>query len=222
MKLLLVRHVQPLVEGGVCYGASDVACDPQLMQQAAERLLRELPKALTIISSPLQRCEHLAQYLSQLEPSFGLKTDAALAEMDFGHWEMRRWSAIAPQELTAWTDDFAHYRCGGSGESTAQFVQRVAARLARSLQAGRDEMWITHAGVIRALWWLQRQSTFSSWMDTVNLLESEQQQGQPTAALNDLLRPLRAADWPADEVAYCQLMAWEIQPALAVLTKAVG
>ena len=187
MRLYLVRHPPPDLPAGICYGATDVACTPQALAQGAQELLPNLPQGLVMISSPLQRCERLAQCLCGLRPDLTYKTDAKLAEMHFGTWEMQPWAEISGESLSAWADDLAHYRCGGSGESTAQLVQRVAARLARSLQAGRDEIWITHAGVIRALWWLQRQSTFSSWMDTVNLLESEQQQGQPTAALRKAL-----------------------------------
>lgn len=212
MKLWLVRHAQPLVGSGVCYGASDVACAPQVLQTSATQLLRELPKSLPILSSPLQRCEHLAQHLCRLEPSFAFRTDAALTEMNFGDWEMRPWHDIAPQELAAWTQDFAHYRCGGSGESTAQFVQRVATRLVRSVQAGRDEIWITHAGVIRALLWLQRQSAFKPWMQALSLepqaLMAEPALEQPLALPPDLLCQLRAADWPKDAVAFGRVLTW--------------
>jgi alpha-ribazole phosphatase len=205
MKLFLVRHAQPLVENGVCYGASDVTCDPQVLQTAATQVLQELPKSLSLISSPLQRCEHLAQVLCRREASFALRTDAALAEMNFGNWEMQPWNNIAPQELAAWANDFVHYPCGGSGESTAQFVQRVAARLALSLQAGHDEIWITHAGVIRALIWLQRQSAFKPWMQAVS---SEPLALEIPALPHDLLCQLRAADWPQDAVAWSQVLTW--------------
>jgi alpha-ribazole phosphatase len=211
MTIYLVRHAQPLVEGGICYGASDVACDPQVLQTAAAQLLRELPKGLPIISSPLQRCEQLALYLRGLEPTLTFQTDTALAEMHFGHWEMQHWDAIAPQELAAWTDDFANYRCGGSGESTAQFVQRVAARLARSVRAERDEIWITHAGVIRALQWLQQQSGFLQWIQAISWGQQGAAQELPLALPPDLLCQLRAADWPRGVVAYCQVqtMDWK-------------
>ena len=207
MTLYLVRHAQPLVERGVCYGASDVACDLSVLQSAAAQLCCELPKGVSIISSPLQRCEHLAQVLCRLEPSFAYKTDTRLAEMNFGDWEMQPWSRISPHEISAWTDDFAHYRCGGSGESTAQFVQRVAARVVSSVQTHQDEIWITHAGVIRAMLWLQRQHAFKPWIQAIS------SQPQPLALEIPALPPvllsqLRAADWPQDEVVCCQVLNW--------------
>jgi alpha-ribazole phosphatase len=213
MKLYLVRHAQPLVASGVCYGASDVACDPRLIQTAAQQLQHELPQGLRIISSPLQRCEHLAQNLCRLEPTFDLKIDTALAEMNFGHWEMQPWRDIAPHEISAWTDDFAHYRCGHSGESTAQFVQRVAIRVARSVQEGQDEVWITHAGVIRALLWMTRQEAFRMWMATLiarpPMLSFALQARETPAPPRDLLSQLRAADWPQDAVAWSQVLKWD-------------
>ena len=200
MKLYLVRHTQPLVEAGICYGASDVLCSDEAMLEAALQLLKILPKQQRILSSPLSRCERFAQILCGLEPSFAYKTDPRLAEMHFGAWEMQPWASIAVDELTAWTDRFAAYRCGGAGQSTAQFVQRVAQRLFESAQEGQDQIWITHAGVIRALQWLRSQS--------FELLTDLVRQPDPEPPLGCL----RASDWPTGEVAFGQLhsgRAWE-------------
>jgi alpha-ribazole phosphatase len=200
MKLYLVRHAKPLVEAGICYGASDVPCSEAAMNVAAMELLKTWPKTLTkglpIVSSPLSRCERLSQILCWLDPDFVYKTDARLAEMNFGAWEMQPWAKIATDELSAWTDAFASYCCGGSGESCGQFIQRVARCLYASLSCGEDQIWITHAGVIRALQWLglQRFELFTALVS-------------PTDPAPDL-GPLRAADWPAGEVAYLQVQCW--------------
>lgn len=69
--------------------------------------------------------------------------------MDFGSWEGRAWQDIAPAELQAWTDGFAHHAVGGSGESTTQVMARVASAY-DELHGPHDTLWITHAGVIRA------------------------------------------------------------------------
>jgi alpha-ribazole phosphatase len=201
MRLYLVRHPKPLVEAGVCYGASDVVCSTQALEEAVSALLQELPSGLKMISSPLSRCEQLAQILCRREPGFAYKSDEKLTEMDFGAWEMKAWSAIAPEELAAWTDAFATYRCGGSGESTGMFVQRVAKRLQESLQLDEDQVWITHAGVIRAVQWLSSQS----WESFIALLDPAQ-----------LLSQLRAADWPSNEVVFGRVYQgrpWDWPPA---------
>ncbi|WP_249660897.1 histidine phosphatase family protein [Variovorax sp. PCZ-1] len=202
MRLYFVRHPKPQVEAGLCYGASDVVCGAAELESAATHLLSVLPKSLKIISSPLSRCEHLAQILCRREASLAYKTDEKLAEMHFGAWEMKAWAAISPEELSAWTDDFAHYLCGGSGESTAMFVQRVAQRLHESMQSGEDQIWITHAGVIRAVQWLSAQS-----FELLRALATEPERL--------LLSHLHAADWPKGEVAFGQLhqgQPWDWPP----------
>ena len=194
MQLYLVRHPQPVVSQGICYGASDVACSTAALESAADHLLGVLPKGLNMLSSPLSRCEQLAQILCRREADFAYKTDENLAEMNFGAWEMQAWAAIAQDELSAWTDSFASYRCGGTGQSTGMFVQRVARRLLESARSGDDQIWITHAGVIRAVQWLSQQPF-------QNLIAWAESRRVPSELL--------AADWPRSGLAYCQVLRWE-------------
>jgi alpha-ribazole phosphatase len=149
MNLWLVRHATPLVEAGICYGRQDVAADGGATADCAKALAEILPSNIRIISSPLQRCEQLAQALHGLRPDLAYKTDPRLQEMNFGNWEGRAWQNIAPSELQAWTDGFAHHAVGGNGESTMQVMARVADAF-DELQGSGDTLWITHAGVIRA------------------------------------------------------------------------
>lgn len=149
MTLFMVRHAQPLIEKGICYGQLDMPADASATQACAEQLSHVLPRSMTVITSPLQRCEHLAPILIGLQPDLTYKTDHRLQEMDFGQWEGRPWADIAQAELQAWTDDFANYRAGLTGESVSQFMARVAAAF-DALDPTKDTLWITHAGVIRA------------------------------------------------------------------------
>ena len=48
MKLWLVRHAQPCVAAGVCYGALDVAAEPEATQSAALVLAKHLPTATAV------------------------------------------------------------------------------------------------------------------------------------------------------------------------------
>jgi alpha-ribazole phosphatase len=149
MRLWLVRHAAPQVPAGTCYGALDVAADEAATQQAALALAQALPVGVALHSSPLQRCARLAAALCALRADLSFTTDSRLREMDFGAWEGRRWDALAPAELQAWTDDFAHHRPGG-GESVQGFMARVALAWDEAAAHGADRVWITHAGVIRA------------------------------------------------------------------------
>lgn len=152
MKLWLIRHAQPLVEAGVCYGRLDLAADTQATRLCAQALARLLPQGLAVVTSPLQRCEQLAQVLLGLRPDLALKTDGRLREMDFGAWEGQRWDAIGPAALDAWVADFGAHHPGG-GESVQGFMQRVATAWDQTWgesSGAADTAWITHAGVIRA------------------------------------------------------------------------
>ena len=163
IKLWLVRHAQPLVEAGVCYGRLDLAADVAATAECARQLADVLPSGIRVVASPLQRCEQLAHALQALRPDLACEIDARLAEMDFGCWEGRAWNDIDRAELQAWTDDFACYAAGQDGESVTGFMARVASvfdeltrgtltpalsRGEREKEGGSDTLWITHAGVI--------------------------------------------------------------------------
>lgn len=155
MKLWLARHAQPLVAAGICYGRLDLAADAQATAECALALAAQLPADVRVISSTLQRCEQLAQALYALRPDLTYKTEARLQEMDFGQWEGRAWQDIDRLELQAWTGNFAHYPVGGDGESVTAFMARIAWAF-DALQGQGDTLWITHAGVIRAVQLLAR------------------------------------------------------------------
>ena len=150
MTLWLVRHAQPLIAPGICYGQLDIPADTKATVVCATQLLQVLPKRIQIVSSPLQRCEQLAHTLVGLEPDFAYKTDSRLQEMDFGQWEGRAWASISETELADWTQGFASYPVGGTGETVSQFMARVASAWDELTASGADTLWITHAGVMRA------------------------------------------------------------------------
>lgn len=153
--LWLARHAAVQAAPGLCYGASDVPDDPAATRAAAAHLAAALPAgAAALHVSPLARCRHLAEALCALRPDLPApQTDARLAEMDFGAWERRPWSAIARAEFDAWTARFADARPGG-GENVRAFMHRVAQAWDEAwplaLRTRRPVIWITHAGVLRA------------------------------------------------------------------------
>ena len=148
--LFLARHAQPLVDAGICYGQVDIAADATATKSCAQALAIILPSGITVVTSPLQRCEQLAQALLAEKPDLTIKKDTRLQEMNFGVWEGQAWGDIARAELEAWTTDFANYRPGGNGESVTQFMARVAS-VFDELTSAADTLWITHAGVMRAV-----------------------------------------------------------------------
>jgi alpha-ribazole phosphatase len=154
MKLWLVRHARPRVAPGVCYGATDLPADARATALQARQLAAVLPPGLPLVHSPLQRCEQLSQALCGLRADLASQPEPRIAEMDFGRWEGRRWSDVPRAEYDAWTADFAGHAVGG-GESVQAFLQRVGQAL-QVTRAGAgatcgEAVWITHAGVIRAV-----------------------------------------------------------------------
>lgn len=152
MKLHLVRHPQPAIAPGLCYGASDIAvAQAELVRVCAALRGAGLPGHMPVYSSPLQRCARLAQ---RLQPS-GVRFDSRLAEMNFGSWEMLPWSAISRREIDAWAADPLSYRPGGA-ENVLDVARRVAAFAAELREelaggGGAEALLVCHAGTMRLL-----------------------------------------------------------------------
>lgn len=147
MDLYLVRHPQPDVAPGHCYGRTDLAAsESDIARVQAALSSASLPGDMPVYSSPLARCAALAQRLANQA-----RFDARLAEMDFGAWEMRHWDTIPREEVDAWSADLLHYHPGG-GESVMDVAIRVAAFRKDLRQSGHARaLVICHAGTIRLL-----------------------------------------------------------------------
>jgi len=145
VELILVRHPQPDVEPGVCYGSSNIPAAATALSEGHALLAAELAPALAsgfrLYSSPLRRCTALASLLGDFTP------DARLAEMNFGAWELRPWSGIPHEEVDAWAADLLDFRPGG-GET----VREVACRVQSFLDELRhDAVVVCHAGTMRLM-----------------------------------------------------------------------
>ena len=146
MQLYLVRHTQPIVVPGLCYGRTDLQADPALLAGALPPLRERLPQEAPVFSSPLQRCTALAHALAP-----DVCIDPRLVELDFGTWEMMPWDRIARAEIDAWAANVATYPPGG-GESVLQMARRISEfyddLVARN---PRCAIIICHAGSMRLL-----------------------------------------------------------------------
>ena len=156
MTLWLARHAPVLAGPGLCYGVTDLRADAAATQAAAQALAARLPQGLAAWTSPLQRCEQLAQALQALRPDLTIKPDARLREMDFGTWECQPWDDIPRAAFDHWLADFADVPPGGSGETVRAMMARVGAAWDDWRASGADALWVTHAGVARAAMLLSR------------------------------------------------------------------
>jgi alpha-ribazole phosphatase len=151
VKLYLLRHAPVQAEAGLCYGAADLAAWPDHTCEIAARMAPGLPAGIALHSSPRTRCMVLAQAIAALRAELPrVQADPRIAEMDFGAWEGRPWHAVERSEFDGWIADFADARAGGHGESVRGFMERVGAAWDAWRACGRDALWVTHAGVMRA------------------------------------------------------------------------
>jgi alpha-ribazole phosphatase len=118
-----------------------------------------------VYTSPLERSAAVGRWLRRF--GFEHRVDADLAEMDFGDWEGRAWSAIGVEEVRAWERSFVHHAPGG-GESLAE----VFARVKRFTASHRGVCLVVgHAGWINAWQWVQQhphtEPTAAAWPQPV-------------------------------------------------------
>ncbi|MAC48283.1 histidine phosphatase family protein [Oceanospirillum beijerinckii] len=148
---LLIRHLKPQAESGICYGRLDLPA-AEVPDSACAVLAADFfatnPQAL-LFSSPLQRAAQLAQVMAGAvltDPTF----DAAWQEIDFGRWEGLKWSSIPKTDIDAWQQNLSGFDAHG-GESALQLQQRVLKAWQAWLQQRQGGILISHLGVIRML-----------------------------------------------------------------------
>lgn len=146
MAVILLRHTEPNIAPGTCYGQTDLDLVAGFPEHAAA-IIRALPAIDHIVSSPLQRCHKLAEFIAA-DRDLSVQLDPRLMEMDFGRWERQPWNDVPRVELEAWASDFLHAR-PHEGESIAVLRARVLAALAEA-STKHTTLVVTHAGVIRA------------------------------------------------------------------------
>jgi alpha-ribazole phosphatase len=151
MRLHLIRHAQPQVGEGICYGRTDLRVHPREQERLLSTLPARLPHGVPMFTSPLRRCATLADRLSRALGAPTLQHDIRLAEMDFGAWEMQAWNAIPRAEIDAWVADLVSYEPGG-GESVLRVAERIRSFLDDLQQRGDPEtIVVCHAGTIRLM-----------------------------------------------------------------------
>lgn len=148
MEIYVIRHTRVVANSDVCYGQSDVPLADTFLSEA-EAYKKKLPNDFdAVFSSPSSRCQMLADFLL-FQPTL---YENALLEMNFGEWEGKKWTDIAPTELDNWMKNFVSIRTP-HGESLSEVFARVKSFLDKLREASYQKvLFITHAGVIRCIW----------------------------------------------------------------------
>ena len=147
MNLTLIRHTSVAVEPGICYGQSNVDVALTFPTEAQQVLLNLQEQTFdAVYCSPLMRCRKLADYCGYPDPII----DDRLMELNFGDWEMKRWTDIEDHQLQRWYDNWL-VEIPTQGESFNAMTSRVEEFLLEIKKLPYQQVAIfTHAGVIRS------------------------------------------------------------------------
>jgi alpha-ribazole phosphatase len=150
MKLVLIRHLAPLIAPGVCYGGLDVPLDPaaarQIGARAADPALRGVRHVWT---SPASRCRLLAEAIA-LTLNVAVTVDPRLQELDFGEWEGKPWDTVARTELDRWAASPLTFAPPG-GESGEALIRRVREFAGDLWLFQKDCVIVSHGGPLKVL-----------------------------------------------------------------------
>ncbi|MDR2620608.1 MAG: histidine phosphatase family protein [Propionibacteriaceae bacterium] len=149
MILYLIRHPRTIYGQTLCYGASDVPVDPQVLADAVAQVRPLLPTDIpneNWYASPLSRAANLARALGAAP-----QLDARMQELNFGDWELVPWNDLPLADLARWGEDFVNSPTPG-GESFSQLQERTVAFATDLLATGVEQaVVVTHSGPIRTL-----------------------------------------------------------------------
>lgn len=149
-EIFFIRHPKTVVGNSICYGASDVAVNEEVMQETAEKVRRKLkdfvPEAC--YSSPLVRCKNLAK---ELFPTNEIILKDAIREVSFGNWEGLTWEEIPLAAQKRWGEDVLNFK-EHEGENFIDLKARVVPFWKNILHNDEEKIAVVaHAGVIVAL-----------------------------------------------------------------------
>ncbi|AZA79862.1 alpha-ribazole phosphatase [Chryseobacterium sp. G0186] len=145
MEIHLIRHTAVENPENLCYGFAEM---PLRKDFSEDFKPLNLDKDFDLIfSSPAQRCCLLADHFK-----FDYTTDERLREMNFGNWELKKWTEIPEEEINPWYKDFVNVKACG-GENLLEMQARVMSfwnELLTEKKANKI-LIIAHAGVIRLI-----------------------------------------------------------------------
>jgi len=151
MKIVLIRHPEPDVEPGICYGRRlDLALTPAGMLVAQNLGMNPSLDGLRVVwSSPARRCRIAAEHISD-HLKLPLAIDPRLHEFDFGDWEGRKWDDIPRSDFDRWAAEPMNFRPPG-GETATELLARITEFVGERVGANEDSVIVSHGGPLKIL-----------------------------------------------------------------------
>ena len=152
--IYLVRHGEVLARPGVFLGTTDVGLndDGKLQSDWLADRLATAPLD-RCFCSPLLRAQQTVLGIAENQ-GITIETQAALREIDFGHWEERTFAEIEvaePHNAQNWCHNPLEFSFP-QGDSVVAFMQRVQTYFQWLINCdGEHLLLVTHGGVIRIL-----------------------------------------------------------------------
>ena len=148
MQIYLIRHTKVETDISVCYGQTDVGLADTYMDEfnVIKSKIENLNE-LKFYSSPLKRCQMLANFLSE----GNYTTDNRLKEINLGDWEMKTWEFVQENLFLNWTGDYANVT-SPNGESFKDLYDRSSSFYDEvTTNKDQDIAIVAHMGVVRAI-----------------------------------------------------------------------
>jgi alpha-ribazole phosphatase len=157
LDIYLIRHTQPLIELGTCYGQLDCDVTADYVKQFEKiSTYFKNKKINAIYSSPLLRCAKLAEDIASLHTPLSVIYKEDLKEINFGEWEGVKWDDIPCEKIDEWNSNRLDFQFP-NGETPAFFHARVTRSLCELTNENQDNnterkiVVVAHAGVIRSI-----------------------------------------------------------------------
>ncbi|WP_419868327.1 alpha-ribazole phosphatase [Chryseobacterium sp. CT-SW4] len=144
MEIHLIRHTEVENPDRLCYGFADIPLKESYLEDF--KLLDFHSSYDVVVSSPSRRCQLLAQHTQQK-----YETDERIKEMNFGDWELQKWTEIPAGDIDPWYKDFVNIKAK-NGESLRDMSNRVSEFWDEICKKESNKtLVVTHAGVIRVI-----------------------------------------------------------------------
>ncbi|MEM1145831.1 MAG: alpha-ribazole phosphatase family protein [Pseudomonadota bacterium] len=148
---LLLRHAEPEVASGVCYGQLDVPLSPRGRAQARALRSAWFTTPDVIFCSDLLRARETVELV--FPTASAVRDDSRLRELHMGDWEGQSWDAIHendPDALASWGSDWMSTSPPG-GESGQQLFSRVSEFIDENYRDLASAVIVAHQGSLRAI-----------------------------------------------------------------------